>query len=100
MPDPKNITEATTLADLREQRLLLGVISLRIYPSIESKNAVAAGAHHETGLYVGTGPTEATAIEAAFAKLRRALFPEPLKQYLQDIEDIEADTKKDTEDDQ
>lgn len=34
MHDPNNtITEQTTLAELREQRLLLEVIALRVYPS-------------------------------------------------------------------
>ena len=84
MPDPKNITETTTLAELREQCLLLGVISLRLYPSMNGEGR-AAGVHHATGIYVDTGPTEATAIEAAFTKLRRALLPEPLKQYLKEI---------------
>lgn len=84
MPDPKNITEETTLGELREQRLLLGVLGIRIYPD---KDQLAASVHHATGFYVGTGTTEATAIEAAFVQLRRALLPEPLKQYLQEIED-------------
>ena len=86
MPDPKNITEETTLAELREQCLLLEVISLRLYPPMNGEGR-AAGAHHATGLYVGTGPTEATAIEASFTKLRRALLHAPLKQYLQEIEE-------------
>lgn len=86
MADPKNITEETTLAELREQCLLLGVISLRLYPPMNGEGR-AAGAHHATGLYEGTGSTEAAAIEAAFVKLRHALLPEPLKQYLQDIEE-------------
>ena len=90
MPDPKNITEATTLAELREQCLLLEVIALRIYPSLAGAmegrpDLREASVHHvgrAVGFYVGTGPTEATAIEAAFVKLRHALLPEPLKQYL------------------
>ena len=86
MLDPKNITETTTLAELREQCLLLEVISLRIYPPIDSEDPRAATVHHATGFYVGTGSTEATAIEAAFTKLRRALLPEPLKQHLEEIE--------------
>ena len=86
MADPKNITESTTLAELREQRLLLNVIALRIYPSLEGSGLLESSAHHATGFYMGTGPTEATAIEAAFAKLRCALLPEPLKQDLQAIE--------------
>ena len=83
--DPKNITEETTLADLREQCLLLGVVSLRLYPSMDGVGRTA-GVHHATGIYVDTGPTEAAAIEAAFTKLRRALLPEPLQQYLAKIE--------------
>jgi Tfp pilus assembly protein PilE len=96
--DPKNITEATTLAELREQRLLLEVIALRVYPSLDHaveastrQEALAgvleANVHHATGFYVGTGTTEAAAIEAAFAKLRQALLPEPLKQSLHKNED-------------
>lgn len=95
--DPKNITETTTLAELREQCALLEVIALRIYPSLagalDGKGLLEASVHHATdgrgdvdGFYVGTGPTQATAIEAAFVKLRRALLPEPLKQYLEEIE--------------
>ena len=85
MPDPKNITETTTLAELRGQCLLLEVISLRLYPHMNGEGRTA-GVHHATGIYVDTGPTEATAIEAAFTKLRRALLPEPLKQHLEEIE--------------
>jgi hypothetical protein len=98
MPDPNNITEATTLGELREQRLLLEVISLRIVPSLEHaveastrrealEGVLQAVVHHATGFYAGVGPTEATAIEAAFSKLRRALLPESLKQHLQEIEE-------------
>jgi len=98
MTDPKNITEATTLAELREQCLFLDVIALRIYPSLEGAmeghpELLEAVVHRATGgrgngdgFYQGRGPTQATAIEAAFVKLRRALLPEPLKQYLKEIE--------------
>ena len=81
-----NISEETTLGELREQRLLLEVIALRIFPSLEGEHLLDASVHHATGFYVGNGPTEATAIEAAFVKLRHALLPEPLKQYLQGFE--------------
>lgn len=84
MPDPKNITEATTLAELREQKLLLEVIALRIYAHEDGD--LAACVHQANGFFEGRGPTEAAAIEAAFTKLRRALLPEPLKQYLAEIE--------------
>ena len=91
MADPKNITETTTLAELREQCLLLEVIALRLGPPWDgSEDVVAASVHHATGFHVGTGPTEAVAIEAAFAKLRRALLPEPLKQCLEEIEGKES----------
>lgn len=80
MPDPKNITEATTLSELREQRLLLGVHTLRVYAS---EAGMAACVDYEKGFFTGTGPTEAAAIEAAFAKLRRELLPDPLKQYIE-----------------
>jgi hypothetical protein len=84
MSNPKSITEATTLGELREQRLLLEIIALRVYPSFNHavetatrrealEGMLEASVHHPTGFYVGHGPTEATAIEDAFAKLRRAL---------------------------
>ena len=82
--DPKNITEETTLAELREQLLLLEVIALRLVPPWDSADAVAASVHHATGFYVGRGPTQATAIAAALTKLRRALLSEPLKQHLEE----------------
>jgi hypothetical protein len=81
MADPKNITEETTIAELGEQLLLLDVIALRIYPPLDNEAARAACMHHATGFHVGHGPTEATAIEAAFSQLRRALLPEALKPY-------------------
>jgi hypothetical protein len=83
VPDPKNITEMTTLGELRAQLLLTEVISLRVYPPLDSEEHRAASLHHATGLYVGHGPTEAVAIEAAFVKLRRALLPEPIKRHLE-----------------
>ena len=86
MTDPKNITETTTLAELREQRLLLEIIALRVYLPVDGEDTVAASVRHATGFFEGTGPTEASAIEAAFTKLRRALLPAPLKQYLEEIE--------------
>ena len=73
MHPPKIITETTTLAELREQLVLLGVIALRVYPPLCGEALVEASAHHATGFYNGTGPTEAVAIETAFSKLRRAL---------------------------
>ena len=92
MPDPKNITEATTLGELHEQLLLLEVIALRFGPpctfvhvDADSEEAVAASVHHATGFYMGLGSTEAAALEAAFSKLRRALLPAPLQQYLHEI---------------
>lgn len=87
MPDPKNITETTTLAELREQRLLLGVIALHLYLDPFANGSVAVSVSHKTGIYEGTGSTEAMAIEDAFVKLRHALLPEPIKQYLRDIEE-------------
>jgi hypothetical protein len=50
---------------------------------MDSEEPRAASLHHATGFYVGHGPTEAVAIEAAFVELRRALLPEPLKRYLE-----------------
>lgn len=82
MPDPKNITEETTLAELREQRELLGVTALQLHRPATGNDLVAATVHHESGFFMGTGSTDAAAIEAAFVKLRRALLPTPLKQYL------------------
>jgi len=84
MPDPKNITETTTIAELSEQCLLLGVIALHLHQAADGDGR-AASVRHEQGFFVGTGPTEAAAIEAAFIKLRRALLPDPLKQYLEEI---------------
>lgn len=75
MPDPKNITESTTLAELREQRMLLGVHRLRMYTSEEDGTAMTACVDYAKGFATGTGQTEAAAIEAAFSKLRRELFP-------------------------
>jgi hypothetical protein len=46
MPDPKNITESTTLGELREQLLLLDVIALRLYPPVDSEEPRAASLHH------------------------------------------------------
>ena len=85
------ITEETTLAELREQLRLLDVISLRIYPSLAAAleghpALLEASVHHATGFHAGRGLTEATAIEAAFVKLRHALLPESLQQYLAEIE--------------
>jgi hypothetical protein len=101
VPDPKNITEETTLGELREQRLLLEVIAIRIVPSFDHavegstrrealEGVLEASVHHATGFYKGVGPTEATAIEAAFVKLRHALLPEPFKQYLTGRQDGET----------
>ncbi len=73
MSDPKTITEATTLGELREQLLLAEVIALRVYPPVDGKAPRAASLHHATGFHVGYGATEATAIESAFVALRRAL---------------------------
>ena len=84
MPDPKNITEETTLAELREQRILLGVHTLRVYAA--ESGGMTACVDYAKGFFIGTGATEAAAIEAAFIKLRRELLPDPLKQYLQTIE--------------
>lgn len=85
MPEPKNITEETTLGELREQRKLLGVHTLRIYAS-EGGAGMTACVDYEKGFFTGTGPTEAAAIEAAFTKLRRELLPEPLKEYVTGVE--------------
>ena len=86
VPDPKNINEATTLAELREQRRLLNIHTIRLYllQNGDKEELLEAVVFHATGCYMGTGHTEATAIEAAFAKLRHALLPAPLKlkQYL------------------
>ena len=80
MPNPKNITEDTTLGELREQRLLLRVHTLRVYATEASMTACV---DYEKGFFTGTGATEAAAIEAAFAKLRRELLPVPLRQYIE-----------------
>lgn len=84
MPDPMNITETTTLGELREYLLLCDVIALRLYPPVGSEEPRAASLHHASGAHVGYGPTEATAIEAAFIKLRRAILSEERRQDLQE----------------
>lgn len=84
MSDPMNITETTTLGELREQLLLCDVIALRLYPPVDSEEPRAASLHHATGFHVGYGKTEAAAIEAAFVKLRRVLLPEALKTYAEE----------------
>ncbi len=93
MPDPKNVTEEMTLGELREQLQLLNVIALRLGPpgtivgTAMGEEGVAASVHHATGFYIGMGPTEAAAIEAAFVKLRHVLLPESLRRYLQELEE-------------
>ena len=82
--DPKNITEETTLGELREQLSLLEVTALRLVLSDADDaddEGVIAGVHHATGFYDGTGPTQAAAIETALVKLRRTLLPEELRPY-------------------
>ena len=80
--DPKKITEETTLGELREQRQLLGVVALQLHRPATGEDAVFATVHHPSGFFTGSGPTDASAVEAAFAKLRRALLPEPLREIL------------------
>ena len=80
--DPKSITEETTLGELREQRQLLGVIALQLHRPATGGDAVAVTIHHPSGFFTGSGPTDASAIEVAFAKIRRALLPEELRQDL------------------
>lgn len=72
--DSKTITEATTLAELREQLNVHEVIALRIYPPVHGEAPREASLHHKTGFHLGTGETEAAAINAAFSKLRRTLL--------------------------
>jgi hypothetical protein len=77
------ITETTTLAELRAHLMLLGVSTLRVYGCRHGccpRDLVEASAHHATGFYRGTGPTEAVAIEVAFSKLRRALTPQEIEE--------------------
>jgi hypothetical protein len=83
MPDPKNITEQTTLAELATQRALLGVSSLTLMADINGQRT-AIVQHPTGGLHIGQGTTEAVAIETAFSSLRRALLPEALKIALVD----------------
>ncbi|MGB8273714.1 MAG: hypothetical protein WCF16_00410 [Alphaproteobacteria bacterium] len=78
MPDPKKLTEQSTLADLREQRELLDVTTLTVMPHLEGGRACIVMAK-VGGLHVGQGATEAEAIEAALSSLRVALLPEPLR---------------------
>jgi hypothetical protein len=92
-PDPAKITETTTLGQLREQLKLLKVASLQLKGSSTDDTVEAVVLHEGDPLkdlgpafYTGKGTTPATAIETAFSALRRALLPEPLKQYLTDLE--------------
>ncbi len=78
---PKNITEGTTLAELQEQRNLLGVTSLMLFTNLDGTRTALAQ-QPEYGTFMGVGPTEATAIEAAFVKLRCATLPSPLREIL------------------
>jgi hypothetical protein len=77
-PDPKKITEQSTLGDLREQRELLSVTTLSLMPHLEGGRACIVMSK-TGGLHVGRGATEAEAIESAFTSLRIALLPEPLR---------------------
>jgi len=79
-PDPQKITEQTTLAELAVQHAILGCLSLTLIADMKGERA--AMVQHPSGLHIGRGVTEATAIEAAFSSLRRALLPEPLKELL------------------
>lgn len=92
VPDPKNVTEHTTLAELHEQRLLLGVTALHLRLDPLASGDVNASVRHATGVYHGRGKTEAVAIEAAFTELRRSLLPEALQPYLRENEDKETET--------
>jgi hypothetical protein len=78
VPDPKNITEQTTLAELAAQRALLGISSLTLMADNNGQRT-AIVQHPMGGLHTGQGETEAAAIEAAFSSLRVALLPTPLK---------------------
>lgn len=78
--DPKNITGATTLTELREQRELLGLSALMVFPNTD--NCMAIAQHPVAGTCLATGATEADAIEAAFVKVRKALLPAPLREML------------------
>jgi hypothetical protein len=67
-----NITEQTTLGELAVQRAALGVSAmlLLIDPDSSKRRAIV---YSRFGSFAGEGDTEAQAIEAAFAALRRAM---------------------------
>ena len=76
MSDPKSISSRSSPSVVASVLQFFGVIALRIVPSLDgdSDDLLDASLHHATGFHVGTGSTEAEAIEAAFAKLRRTLL--------------------------
>jgi hypothetical protein len=78
---PKNITGETTLDELQEQRNLLGVTALMLFTNLDGTRQALAQ-HPTYHSFLGIGPTEATAIENAFSKLRRATLPPELREML------------------
>jgi hypothetical protein len=82
LTQPKNITEQTTMAELSAQRDLLGVTALMLFTNLDGTRTALAQ-HRVHNSFLGQGPTEAAAIEAAFAQLRRATLPEPLRAMLE-----------------
>jgi len=83
MIQPKNITEQTTLAELSEQRQLLGVGALMLFTNFDGTRT-ALVQHPSHNSFLGQGPTEAAAIEAAFTALRRATLPPALREALEE----------------
>jgi hypothetical protein len=79
---PKNITEQTTMAELSEQRDLLGVTALMLFTNIDGTRTALAQ-HRVHNSFLGQGPTEAAAIESAFSQLRRATLPPELRAILE-----------------
>jgi hypothetical protein len=65
-----NITEQTTLGELAVQRATLGISAMMLFIDPDSgKRQVVVNSRF--GTFTGEGNTEAQAIEAAFAALRR-----------------------------
>jgi hypothetical protein len=67
-----SITEQTTLGELAAQRTALGISAMLLFidPDSSKRRAIV---YSRFGSFAGEGNTEAQAIEAAFAALRREM---------------------------
>lgn len=76
---PAPITELTTIGELAAQRALLGVSAMLWFASPDGPQRQVVAQHPKHGSFMGSGETEAQAVEDAFSKLRRATLPPALK---------------------